>query len=459
MITLICLGITAGCSLEPESSNHQADPSSYAPMPDLGLWCDYFYLVDIDTGQVLMDVRSDEKMYPASMTKIMTSILAIERIPDPENVTIEFTAEMMEGLVEASANRAGFVVGDEPTALDHIYGDLLPSGADCSRALAFYISGDEESFVELMNRKAEALNMKDTHFENTSGLHDDDHYTTCQDMMTLYLYCLKNPRFAEIIQTEEHVSVPVQHYPRGLSMTNFVLMYVNQEKPRYNYNFEIPGFIGGKSGYTIEGQYTLVSHASVNGMNLALVNAHGYNEPHYPASIEDAAVIYNWYRTHFERTAIVKEGTVWETLPVRNTMAGDVEVVVKDTIDMDLPNDENLHVYTELNEALSAPFTAGEAVGKISVYAYDQKVAETDLIAAESRSATAVGRLNTVMEDITRSRIWIVSMILLSVLFVLLFQMAVSKAVPIEWKRKRHRRKKRKRIHRAEQEEESAKER
>ena len=136
-------------------------PETYQPADLPDLWCDYVYMIDADNGQVILDIGSEEKMYPASMTKVMTSIIAIEQIPNPEDVIIEFTKEMMEGLVEAQANRAGFVVGDKPTALDHIYGDLLPSGADCSRALAFYIAGDEESFVELMNEKAQQLGMNE----------------------------------------------------------------------------------------------------------------------------------------------------------------------------------------------------------------------------------------------------------------------------------------------------------
>ena len=240
-----------------QEENAKEGPGTYQPADLPHLWCDYIYLIDADTGQVILDMGSEERMYPASMTKVMTSIIAIEQIPNPEEVIIEFTKEMMEGLVEAQANRAGFVVGDKPTALDHIYGDLLPSGADCSRALAFYIAGDEESFVELMNQKAKELGMNDTHFVNTSGLHEDDHYTTCRDMMKLYLYCMKNETFMEIIQTQVHKSIPVAHYKNGLGMTNFVLMYVNQENPKYDQNYMIPGFVGGKSGYTIEGQYTL----------------------------------------------------------------------------------------------------------------------------------------------------------------------------------------------------------
>ena len=432
---------SASCAQKPDERSPEG-PETYQPADYPELWCDYIYLVDADNDQVLLDIGSEERMYPASMTKVMTSIIAIEKIPDPEEVTIEFTEEMMEGLVEAQANRAGFVVGDKPTALDHIYGDLLPSGADCSRALAFYIAGDEESFVELMNQKAKELGMNDTHFVNTSGLHEDDHYTTCRDMMKLYRYCMENETFMEIIQTQVHKSIPVAHYRNGLGMTNFVLMYINQENPKYDQNYMIDGFVGGKSGYTIEGQYTLVSNAVVNGRNLVLVNAHGYNEPHYPASIEDAANLYNWFRDHYEIRTAVQEGEEFGSVRVRNCREREVKVKAADTITLNLPKGDNTHVYVELAESLEAPVSAGDKAGTVSVYAYDQKVAETDLIVEESREKTFLGTLDTVLIDLSNGNIWVVSLFLLGILTIIvcvLLILAIRRSVILKKKRKARR--------------------
>ena len=401
VLTAVLLG---ACGKEMPAAI-QEDPSSYQPMEELPLLCDYVYLIDPDTGQVLIDRGSEERMYPASMTKVMTSIIALEEIPDPENVTIEFTQEMLDGLIAASANRAGFLPGDKPTALDHIYGDLLPSGADCSRALAFYISGSEEAFVDLMNQKAEEIGMKDTNFVNTSGLHDDAHYTTCRDMMKLYLYCMKNPTFMEILKTQVHVSVPVDHFPEGLGMTNFVLMYINQENPPYQ-NYMIPGFVAGKSGYTTEGQYTLVSNAEENGMNLVMVNAHGYVEPHYPASIEDAATVYNWYNDHFARIIAIGEGESFGTIRVRNAFGRDADVQAVKGVTADLPKDENLHIYVDYPEVLEAPLKKGDKVGTVSVYSYDQLYETVDLVLSEDKPRTLLGRFQTALYDYSGGRLW-----------------------------------------------------
>ena len=404
------------------------DPSAFQAREELELLCDFVYLIDPDTGQVLIDRGSEDQMYPASMTKVMTSIIAIEEIPNPEKVTIEFTQEMLDGLIAASANRAGFLPGDEPTALDHIYGDLLPSGADCSRALAFYIAGSEEAFVKLMNQKAAELGMDHTNFVNTSGLHDDDHYTTCRDMMKLYLYCMKNETFMEILKSQVHISVPVQHFPDGLGMTNFVLMYINQENPQYR-NYEIPGFIAGKSGYTLEGQYTLVSNAEVNGMNLVMVNAHGYVEPHYPASIEDSAVVYNWYREHYARQTVVEEGESFGAIRVRNSFGLSPNVTAASSFTADLPNDENLHINIEKPAVTEGPLKAGDVVGKISIYDYDQLAGTVDLIVTEDKPVSFFGKIQTALYDYSGGRLWLgillialigISVILLIVLLYLI---------------------------------------
>ena len=430
--------LAAGCTSVPDVPEQQ-DPSTYQPMEELDLLCDYVYLIDPDTGQTLIDRRSEEQMYPASLTKVMTSIIAIEKIPDPENVTIEFTQEMLNGLIAANANRAGFLPGDEPTALDHIYGDLLPSGADCSRALAFYIAGDEEAFVELMNKKAAELGMHDTHFVNTSGLHDDDHYTTCRDMMTLYLYCMKNETFMDILKTQVHTSVPVLHFPDGLGMTNFVLMYINQADPQYQ-NYEIPGFIAGKSGYTIEGQYTLVSNAEINGMNLVMVNGHGYVEPHYPASIEDSATVYNWYREHFARQTPVEEGQVFGTVRVINAFGGVSEAVAAESFTSDLPSDENLHLYVDLPETVNAPLQAGDKVGTVSIYSYDQLVKTVDLIVTEQRSANLFGKIQSGLYNYTNGRLWLGVILIVLILASLICMVILLLMIRAQNRRRRYRR-------------------
>ena len=383
----------SGCT----SSGNSGDEETYAArvLPDL--YSEYVYLEDADTGQVLIDTRSEEQMYPASMTKLMTGIVAIEHISDLSE-TYTITNEIMSGLIEASANRAGFLAGDSPTLEDLLYGTLLPSGAECARALAFYVSGSEEAFVDLMNEKAQELGMTGTHFVNTTGLHDDDHYSTCRDMAILMNYCMQNEEMIKILSTEYHTSVAVKHYPNGLGMENGVLQYINQTDPKYQ-NFDIPGFVCGKSGYTLEGLYTLASYATESNMNLILVDCHGYKEQHYPASIADAASIYNWFAEHYSRQTVYSQGDELTTVRVRDSSVSTLKVTCSETVTMDLPNDDNLHVVLDFPDTVEAGTKKGDPIGTLKIYDYDQLVYSQDYYAEEDCPQSFMGTVRTVLYE------------------------------------------------------------
>ena len=140
-----------------------------------GINSSYAVLMQAGSGRVVGDINGETPMYPASMTKIMTTIVAIENLSDL-NQEITVTNDMIANLYAQDATQAGFQPGETVQAIDLLYGVMLPSGADCCIALADTIAGSEEGFVELMNQKAEKLGLENTHFCNTTGLHADDHY-------------------------------------------------------------------------------------------------------------------------------------------------------------------------------------------------------------------------------------------------------------------------------------------
>lgn len=391
--------LLAGCG-KPQTATVVDDPSTYAPEETLTLSSEYYYLEDLDTGSVLLDEGSIQRMFPASLTKMMTAIVALENIPDPENVTIEITRTTLAGLIEASANRAGYWYGDTPTALDLIYGVLLPSGADCCRALALYVSGSEEAFVDLMNQKAQELGMLDTHFVNTTGLHDDNHYSTCRDLAKLLKYCMQNETFMEVIHTRKYVSTPVKTYPDGLSMDNYVLFYLDEYDPAWDTHFSIPGFIGGKGGYTIEARHCLASLCDAGSLHLLLINAHAYKDPYYyPAAIEDAATIYNYYGAHYAYEEPVVAGNPVVSLRVRNGDMTQVEAVAAETVAGILPSDSSLHVYVDVPEVIDAPVSEGTVIGKVQIYAYDRLYAESDLYLDTTVTKTFAGSVRTLLQE------------------------------------------------------------
>ena len=121
------------------------------PMLDIELTSQNAFVIDVSSGQVLLDKNADGRIYPASMTKMMTAIIAIEHLPDL-NEHIMIPEEALVGLKEANASVAGFVAGDNPTVEELLYGIALPSGADCSNTIALHIAGSIEAYVELMNQ-------------------------------------------------------------------------------------------------------------------------------------------------------------------------------------------------------------------------------------------------------------------------------------------------------------------
>lgn len=211
-------------------------------------------LIDLDNNTVLAEKASQERIYPASMTKLMTLIVAIERIEDM-NATFTMTEEILAPLYAQDASMAGFQAGEVCTMTDLLYGTALPSGADATTAIALHTAGSEEAFVGWMNEKVEELGLKDTHFMNASGLHHTNHYSTATDIALILEYCLKNELCKEIISTYTHTTQITPEHPEGITLysTMFSRMY-GTEVPEITIS-------GGKTGFTDEAGQCLASYA------------------------------------------------------------------------------------------------------------------------------------------------------------------------------------------------------
>ena len=160
-------------------------------------------MVDMKTGEVVCSLDPEARIYPASLTKIMTAIVACENIRDMY-ATEKLTLSMVDPLVKAGASRARFPVNTPIPMKDLIYGVILPSGADACVALAKKIAGSDEKFVKLMNEKAAEIGCTDTHFENATGLHHKDHYSTVKDIATMLTYAMNNPFLRVVLSTTEY---------------------------------------------------------------------------------------------------------------------------------------------------------------------------------------------------------------------------------------------------------------
>jgi D-alanyl-D-alanine carboxypeptidase (penicillin-binding protein 5/6) len=243
-------------------------------------------LVRLEDNKVLLNKGSEETIYPASLTKIMTAIVAIENLDDL-NQPITLSHDFFQSLYNEGASMAGFLPDETVSAIDLLYGILLPSGAECCVGLSNYIAGSEEDFVQLMNEKAEILGMKSTHFTNSTGLNDSEHYTTVTDLAILLEYALKNNIFREIFTSPRYSTSTASLHPDGITFNS--TMFENMPSP----DFDGGQILGGKTGYTSEAGLCLASLAKVNDREYILITA-GANGSHETEqfNITDAFLVY-----------------------------------------------------------------------------------------------------------------------------------------------------------------------
>ena len=285
----------AGRGLTAETGNDAADRVTSlveATDPSVLITADGLYsqnaiLVRLDDNTILMKKNSRQKIYPASMTKIMTSITAIEKLTDLSKEIVLSNA-MFQDLYKANASMAGFLPDEKVKAIDLLYGVMLPSGAECCTGIAEYISGSEQKFAGLMNKKASDLGMDNTHFTNSTGLQDENHYTTVEDLSILLEYALKNEVFRQIFTASRYSTSPTNKHPDGI--TFYSTMFKNIRGP----GIEGGRILGGKTGYTAEAGLCLASLAEKDGRDYILVTA-GAKGDHETEqyNISDACFIYN----------------------------------------------------------------------------------------------------------------------------------------------------------------------
>lgn len=211
-------------------------------------------LIDVSTGTVLAERLSTQRIYPASMTKVMTLIVAYENL-ESFDLTYTFTSALINPLVEANASRAGFAAGETVSVIDLLYAAALPSGADATAALAEMVAGSESAFAERMNQKAAEMGLTGTHFTNASGLHDDNHYSTAREIAAIFSYAMQIEPLREILSTYQYTTAKTPQNPEGLLLTSTLFSYLSGD--------ELPGIklTAGKTGYTLEARRCLVSMA------------------------------------------------------------------------------------------------------------------------------------------------------------------------------------------------------
>lgn len=275
---------------QPPESGEKADPyaaeTDETRTLDLELYSAGAILIDAETNTVLCEKDPDAKIYPASMTKILTALVACEQIDDLDD-TFRMTQAIIDPIYLADLTMAGFVDGEDVPLRELIYGAILPSGAEATEALAIYIAGSEEAFAELMNEKAQELGLTTAHFVDASGLHNEDHYCTIRDMAVILQAALDNDLCREVLSTARYTTPPTNKHPDGVEMYNKFLVRAQGQ--------ELNGaqIIAAKTGYTAQAGNCCASYGvSPKGRKCICVTANAWTSWY---TVYDHVALYSQY--------------------------------------------------------------------------------------------------------------------------------------------------------------------
>ena len=190
----------------------------------------FMILVDSDSNLIVADKNGETRMNPASMTKVMTLLVACEHLSDLSE-KVEITQDIVDYVQKEGASNCGFKAGEKVTVQDLLYGLILPSGADAALALVRYIAGSEEQFVNLMNQKAQELGISaTTHYTNCTGLYGSDHYTTAKDMALVMKYAAADPYASAVLSTRSYTTKASNKHSKGLTFSNLFLKRIDGQE-------------------------------------------------------------------------------------------------------------------------------------------------------------------------------------------------------------------------------------
>jgi len=342
-------------------------------------------LYSLDNDMVLYEKNSNEQLYPASITKIMTALLALE-FCDPDDI-VTVTKSALDA-VPAQSSIAGLKAGEEMTVRDMLICLLVPSGNDTANVLAEHIGGTIGDFIDMMNERAEELGCKNTNFANAHGFHDENHYTTAYDVLLIVKEAMKYDLFNEITGSAQ-LSIPATNLEeeRIFNSTNYLLSSHVTSKYLYDYA------IGTKTGRTTPAGNCLVSAARKDGITLISVVLGAETVPTSNGgsnimSFVETKALFNWGFKNFSYRSIVKPTDAITEANVALAEAKDYVVLnPKDRIEVYVHDDvksDAFEIKYTVNEDITAPVEHKQKLGSLRVYSGKEIVGETDLIAMNS---------------------------------------------------------------------------
>ncbi len=347
--------------------------------------CQTAVLIDVKTGTILAEKKADQKMYPASLTKIMTAILVLERGNLSDVITIDEDTPH-----EIAGSHVALESGEILTTKDLLYALMLPSANDAALALAKHYGGSEEKFVKLMNEKAKEIGAYNTNFVNPHGLHDVNHYTTASDLALIAKYAMENETFQKIVSTARYEIPPTNkkdetryfaNLNRLIHNTSYNQIYVNGKyiDPTYEYA------TGIKTGYTPEAGNTLVASASKDGTDLIAVIMNGVSLEMY----QDAHNLFNYGFNNFESTTLINKNTFVQNIEVKDGDIKEISAITESDFTTLIKKDSKKSIESEIIiSEINLPLNKNDVIGKIEFKSDGKVIGSVNLITPTSVIST-----------------------------------------------------------------------
>ena len=306
-------------------------------------------VINLNTNEIIYEKNKDEVINIASMQKIMTTLVGIEKI---NNMDESFTIpDGMFSSLDPELMIVGFSAGDKLTYRDLIYGTMLKSGADAAYALAVYVAGSEENYVGLMNDKARELGLNNTYFKNTTGMDEDGQHSSVSDIAKLFDYALKNKEFKKVITTEKYTT----------SNGDFNITGPIAVAHKYDMSY----FLGGKTGYTDYAGKCLASFGEKDDVRFLIVTANADPDLGENVNYLDHKTLYEYFINNYSFKTVLSKGDTIEK--IYTTFDEEVNLTADKDIELYLSNDVSLDdikvSYKGKNE-LTRDIKKGDKIGQ-----------------------------------------------------------------------------------------------
>lgn len=379
-------------------------PLSIQALEINGLHSKNVIIYNLDEEKMIYEKNSEEITSIASLTKIMTTLVSIEKIENL-NDTVTITEKMLED-VPWDASIAGLKVGDTLTYKDLLYASMLPSGADATDSLAVSLFGSIDKMVSAMNAKAKELGLENTSFVNTTGYDAQGHHSTAKDILTLLKYALNNETFKEVYTAKTYTT------SNNLKLNSTVVDFNKK------YNYDLSYIVGSKTGYTDDAGQCLAALSNIDDTNIITITI---NAPYVYGSarhLQDMTKLHDALEENYEKRTFIEEGETIKELPTKYAKEETVPINSLITISryIEKPYDESkLEIKYTGEEEISSTVKKGTEVGTIQVY-YNGELLE------EMKAITALDLNFSVWNYLKENIIYYVGLLLLIMITIIVIK-------------------------------------